>query len=341
MPDRVLIVGALAAESLETSYARAFDHLGWAVDRWDPVSNVGSRARGLLAGRIFARFVRVEPWVRKANADLLRLVAASGPSLILVIGTEGVRPGSLGQIRARHPRVPVYCLYPDSPHSLDADRILCLPLFTRVTVSSPDWVATMTRLGGREVGYLPFAADTLYHVPTGEQGRADQNLGFIGTWRPEREQVLEALADLGLHIWGGGYWRWRTRSGSTLRRCWVGGPAIGQGFVEACAQTRIMLNILDVTSWPGPNMRAFELAACGAFALTERTTPFTEIFPEGTASACFSSVAEARDKARFYLANGGARVKIGQAAHRIATEAGHTYLNRAEQIVRWVAEDAS
>ena len=100
-----------------------------------------------------------------------------------------------------------------------------------------------------------------------------------------------------------------------------------------------MLNVLDVTSRPGPNMRAFELAACRAFALTERTDPFTEIFPEGKASECFASAAEAREKASFYLNNDAARQKIAAEAHRIATERGHTYLDRARTIASWAEAD--
>ena len=143
MINRVLIVGTRAPESLESSYARAFARLGWEVDVWDPVTAVEGLARGGAAGRLFARFVRVEPWLRKANAYLLEWVGRLRPQFVLVIGTGGLRPGSLAQLRVLNPDLPVYCVYPDSPHSLDADRLGCLPLFTRVAVTSP-------ALGGRD-----------------------------------------------------------------------------------------------------------------------------------------------------------------------------------------------
>lgn len=339
LPDRILIVGTHEPESLEASYARAFARLGCDVDTWDPITVTENLAWGGPAGRLFGRFVRVETWLRKANADLLERVGRTGALFVVVIGTTGLRPGSLAQLRVLNPRLPIYCVFPDSPHSLDADRLGCLPLFTRVTVSSPAWVDAMARLGACKVGCLPFAADTLYHFPSSDRNRHSVNLGFIGTWKAEREAILETLSDLGLRVWGSDHWRRRTRPGSPLRSCWSGGPAVGQAFAEACSATRVMLNILDVTSRPGPNMRAFELARCHAFALTERTAAFTEVFPEGKASECFASADEARDKASFFLKNDTAREKIAAEAHAIVTEGGHTYLDRAKTLLAWVEED--
>jgi hypothetical protein len=339
MVASVLIVGANRNGTLESSYARAFSSLGWHVNAWDPTRALYRSVRGGRAGRLLATFVHVEPWWRKANLELLQLAIHVQPDLVFVIGTAGMRPGTLAQLNARQPGTPIYCLYPDSPFNLELDRVNCLPLFDLVMTSSPAWVNAFSRLGASQVRYLPFAADVELHQPV-DSAVADpmpiHKIAFIGDWRREREEFLEQLVDLDLRIWGGDYWRRRTRQDSPLRRYWGGRPVVGTEFARACAHAKILLNILDPISWPGPNMRTFELPACRAFALVERTAPVLDIFCEGETIECFSSVEEAREKIERYTRDEAARRRIAQAAYEFVVEGGHTYLDRARQLLEWV-----
>lgn len=342
--ERVLIVGSNRVESLENSYARAFRQLGWEVHFWDPAQALSQVARGGRAGRLFSLFVSVEPWLRKSNVDLLRLTEQLRPTLVLVIATTGVRAGTLAQLKARRPDLKIYCLYPDSPHNLDADRIHCLPFFDRVIVSSPAWVTAVNKLGAVEAIFLPFAADTQLYQPV-KAAMLTQDLAhevtFIGTWRLEREQLLEQLTDFDLRIWGSDYWKSRVRRDSSLKQAWGGRALVGAEFCQAGAQSKIHLNMLDAVTWPGPNMRTFELPACGAFALTERTEAVLEIFKEDETIVCFASAAEARDKIEYYLRHDDQRRKIAQAGHEFVTQQGHTYWDRVQQVLIWWQQDTA
>lgn len=337
----VLIVGSNSPEALESSYARAFEQAGWQVLFWQPFAAMASVARGGRLGRLFGAFVHVEPWWRKANLQLMQQVDRCQPDLLLIIGTQGVRAGTLAQIRVRQPRLPVYCLYPDSPHNLDSERINCLPLFDRVMTSSPAWVHAFQRLGARDVVYLPFAADTALHKPAAsiDLSPLTHDLTFIGTWRAERETLLSQLAAYDLAIWGSNYWRTRTQPDSPLKRKWGGRSLIGAEFAQACAQSKIMLNIMDPISWPGPNMRTFELPACGAFALAERSEAVLELFREGETIECFADGTEAHDKIKYYLAHEAARKRISQAAYDFVIRAGHTYHDRVRLVLAWWEND--
>jgi spore maturation protein CgeB len=336
MAGRLIIVGTQRMEALESSYARAFTRLGWEVHTWDPMEALHRSVRGHRVGQLLAMFVHIEPWLRKANLELLQLASRVTPDLVLVIGTAGVRSGTLAQLRVWLPRARIYCLYPDGPHNLEPDRVNCLPLFDRVLTSSPAWVDAFSKLGASQVHYLPFAADVDLHSPV-EPAVAElesaHELAFIGNWRREREEFLEQFVDLDLRIWGGDYWRSRTRKGSPLERCWAGQSAVGSEFARACAQSKILLNILDPISWPGPNMRTFELPACGAFALVERTAPVLDLFREGETIECFGSVAEARQKIERYTQDEVARQRIAQAAYEFVVGGGHTYRDRVRQIL--------
>ena len=342
MIGTVIIIGTERPEALESSYARAFSRQGWRVHVWDPVRALHRNVRGRRMGRLFANFVRVEPWLRKANLELLQLADSLEPDLVLVIGTTGVRSGTLAQLRVRRPNALLYCIYPDSPHSLDGERIHCLPLFDRFTTSSPAWVSAFEQLGARQVHYLPFAADIELHRPvrsTWPNPNYAHDVTFIGTWRLEREQLLEQMVELDLGIWGSAYWKHRTRNDSQLKRHWSGREVFGDEFAQVCAQSKIMLNILDPISWPGPNMRTFELPACRAFALTERTAPVLDLFREGETIECFGSAGEALEKIHYYTGSERARQRIADAAFHQVLEGGHTYMDRVQRVCGWMAED--
>ncbi len=344
MARSLLIVGSDRAEALESSYARAFRRLGWPqIHFWDPALALRRVARGGRLGRLFGRFVHVEPWLNKSNQELLRLAQRLQPDLILVIGTGGVRAGTLAQVRVLSPRTLLYCVYPDSPHNLDGERINCLRLFDRVTVSSPAWQPAFEALGARRVHYLPFAADTDLHSPPTRISPTvafGHDVAFIGSWRPEREAMLEQLTDMDLAIWGGAYWRDRVRTGSPLRGLYGGRAVIGPDFVHVCLQSKIILNIMDPVTWPGPNMRTFEVPACRGFALAERTPAVLELFTEGENIACFGDADEAREHILYYLKHEEQRRRITANAFEFVTAGGHTYVDRARQLLRWAAEDA-
>jgi hypothetical protein len=342
MSEAILIVGHDGGWNLESSYARAFRKLGWTVNFWDPQKALHRVARGFGLGRRFSAFVNVEPWLRKANLELLDAVQQVRPDLVLVIGTEGVRAGTLGQLRAQYPQTILYCLFPDTPHNLVPDRIQCLPMFDRVMTVSSGWLDVFRRLGVQRIACLPPAADTDLHQPANgrKAGPPDgHDVAFVGNWRPEREGFLEELSDFDLRIWGNDYWRRHTRPSSRLRTKWAGRPLFGADFAQACAENRILLNFIDGVGWPGPNMRTFEQPACRAFSLVTRTPAVTELFAEGENIECFDSAAEAKEKIRFYLANDQARERIAEAGYDFVVNSGHTYMDRAKQILGWLADD--
>lgn len=342
MPETVLIIGRNAGWNLESSYARAFERLGCVVRFWDPQQSLHRVARGFRIGQLFSTYVQVEPWLRKANLDLLRLTVELKPKFVLVIGTEGVRAGTLGQLRTQLPTTIIYCLFPDTPHNLVPDRIQCLPMFDRVFTISPGWIDTFQRLGATLVHYLPLAADPELHRPVKASDRqlsSGHDVAFVGNWRREREALLEQLVDFDLRIWGSDYWKRKMRRGSKLAARWEGRPLFGDDFARACANNRILLNIIDGVGWPGPNMRTFEQPACGAFSLVTRTPAVVELFKEGENIECFDSVAEARDKIQFYLTNEPSRLRIADEAYTFVVQGGHTYLDRAKELLRWVKED--
>ena len=341
MTQSVLIIGHNTGWNLEASYARAFEKLGWKVDFWEPLTALHRVARGSKLGKLFSSYVNVEAWSRKANLELLQMIDVVRPSIVLVIATEGVRAGTLGQLRAQRANAAIYCLFPDTPHNLVSDRIEALPMFDRVMTVSPAWIDAFRRLGAVMVQYLPLAADTDLHQPVSDRNGVSptHDVAFVGNWRRDRENFLEQLADFDLAIWGSHYWKRNTKAESKLRTRWAGRPLFGADFAQACAANRILLNIIDGVGWPGPNMRAFEQPACRGFSLVTRTPAVTDLFTEGENIECFESVEEARSKIKFYLQNDSVRERIADKAYEFVINGSNTYADRAKQIIKWAEQD--
>jgi spore maturation protein CgeB len=336
--QRVLFVTYDSGTNLPASYRRAFRALGWDTITWNPTAAVKEVSRGGPIGAAATTLLQVQPWLRTAWVQLLRLAEETRPDLVIVMIQTNVAAGSLAQLRVCLPKTPVYCIYSDSPHYLDSERVNCLPFFDRVAVSSPQWVDAFQRLGARSVHYLPFAVDTDLHFPVAPSGPI-HDIGFVGNWRPDREAFLEQLADLDLWIWGADYWKNRTHRDSPLRVRWMGRAAHGEAYAQVCADTKIMLNTLDVVTRPGPNMRTFEQPGCGAFSLVERSPATLELFEEGRTIECFESVTEAREKITYYMSHDEQRHKIAKAGYDFVINCGHTYLDRAREVLTWVTDD--
>jgi hypothetical protein len=110
---RVLLVGRFAPTALERSYASAFDDLGCEVRNFDIAASINRYCRLGRLGRYFNTYVPVEPWVHKANRELIVIAREFRPSVLIVVGQNRVRAGALAQIRSMLPLQVVF-IWPDS-----------------------------------------------------------------------------------------------------------------------------------------------------------------------------------------------------------------------------------
>ena len=85
-------------------------------------------------------------------------------------------------------------------------------------------------------------------------------------------------------------------------------------------------------------MRTFEIPACSAFMLAERTDEHLELFKEDKEAVYFTSTEELVDKVAFYLKHEAARRQIAEAGYRRLTTGGFTYWDRLVQILECIEE---
>jgi hypothetical protein len=96
---KILIAGDFASwlTAMEMSYQKAFEAIGCEVSCFDINAAINKHCRLGRAGRTLNRFLPVEPWIRKANLELLQAADVFRPDLLIVISTSGILPGVLAQ----------------------------------------------------------------------------------------------------------------------------------------------------------------------------------------------------------------------------------------------------
>jgi spore maturation protein CgeB len=338
----VLIVGKAQLGSLETSYASAMQALGWDVHFWDPEATL---RRVVPGGAFFERliaFVPVEPWIRKANRDLVLRALALSPDLILTFPNDVVRVGALVQIKAVLD-VPAVCIWPDTYVNWDTHKAACVPAYDLLATYSERTVATLQRLGASRVAWIPLAGDPHLHPATSctpdEQPRFGADVTFIGGWRPERESVLSHLGDHDLKIWGPDWGR-RCKRGSTARRAWQGRPLRGHGFATAVACSKVNLNIIDPTNYPAANMRFFEILVAGGLQVCSACPEMEAEFGHGEQLFYYKDADELPALIRSLLAKPDTMRSVAEQGRALVLEK-HTYEHRVHQILEQVGLSVS
>lgn len=214
----------------------------------------------------------------------------------------------------------------------------------REALSTYDLIATTKRAivddlknaGCTNVVYIQFGYKPSVHFPdqpatAEEKTRFASDVVFLGGCDRDRipffESLVRAVPGIRLHLYGG---YWDRHPGL---RDYARGMAVGRDFRLALGGTAVAINLVRRANRDGHVMRTFEIPACGAFMLAERTDEHLELFEEDQEAGYFGSPDEMIEKVRFFLANQPQRGRIAQAGYRKVLSGRHTYTDRLFQII--------
>ncbi|MEW6248550.1 MAG: glycosyltransferase [Nitrospirota bacterium] len=198
----------------------------------------------------------------------------------------------------------------------------------------------LRRAGAPHVTYLPLAADPAVHrsieLSDSERAEFGADVSFVGAGYANRRAILPRLvkAEWTFKLWGN-EWDGATDLGGVLQR--QGSRIDTETCVKIFNATTINLNLHSFTGTTlDPqgdfvNPRTFELAACGAFQLTDRRSLLPEVFTAEEV-ACFESPDELPSQIRQWLHEPEARQAMAKAAlRRVLAE--HTYVHRMRDLL--------
>jgi glycosyltransferase involved in cell wall biosynthesis len=141
-----------------------------------------------------------------------------------------------------------------------------------------------------------------------------------------RRHVIAELLDMGMDIWGDPDWQ------NEFPGHYRGAADHYLDLPHLYRASRVNLDICRTYQPDIVTMRVFDVLACGAFILADRSEALLELFVEDKEIVCFETPDEARDKIRFYLTHENERQRIMQAGHRKAIRL-HTFERRMSHIL--------
>jgi len=152
-----------------------------------------------------------------------------------------------------------------------------------------------------------------------------------------RRELVEALEEFGLHIYGDEGWF----SLVSPEKFALFPP------LDYYTQLPLLYNAskvnLNATSFQmnsAVNQRVFDVAACGGFLLTDCQPDMQELFELGREAICYQDREQLKELVKFYLQHPQQRAEIArQARERVLAE--HTYLHRMEKMISVFKEEMS
>ncbi len=321
---KVLISGAFWNGSLEESYARAFEEIGWNVIRFDweefarahPLANMAF-ADKLLRARIADR---VGKW-------FMSTIEEKQPDLVLVIKGRRIAPERLIEAKRILSDRPLVNFNPDSPwEPTNSSRRLLesIPIYDAHFTWNKQLIPNFENASAKKAFYLPFAYDPILHYPLKED-KPDilYDAIFVGTYSPERDKLLGTLSSCKIGIVGNG---WRRAKFVPKDRI-LSNALYGEDATRVLSMGACSINMLRSQNSGSHNMRTFEIPATRHAMLTTRSTEQSEFFTEGESMECFATPEELLTKIQM-LSNDRehARIIAQNSYERVREE---TYAKRA------------
>ncbi|HEY3875826.1 MAG TPA: glycosyltransferase [Candidatus Kapabacteria bacterium] len=322
---KVLISGTFWHGSLEESYARAFEAIGWKVVRFDWEQYASAHPLSLSAFTDKLLRMKIADRVGK---QFVAAIEETRPDIVFVIKGRTISADTLAEAKKILRDRPLLNFNPDSPwdKANHSKRLIeSIPIYDVHFTWNTRLMEPFRTSGASSVSYLPFAYDPVLHQPLGLKPIPEYDAMFIGTYSAERDALLGTLSGCDIRIAGNGW-----EKATHIPKHWVISKArYGHDAVHILGNGMCSINILRQQNEGSHNMRTFEIPATANPMLTTRSEEQAQWFTEGTDMECYSTpeelkekivlLSQKRDYARELAKNGYCRVREEIYAKRAGT----------------------
>jgi spore maturation protein CgeB len=168
-------------------------------------------------------------------------------------------------------------------------------------------------------------------LSSNEINKYGSDVVFVANWSPRREEYVYGLRSLNIRVWGQGWYK----SGKAFKKSIeIMPPIYFPEMSKVVSASKININMLTLENRDTSNFRNYEVPACGAFQLSERSKKINSIFQEGKNIACFSSSHELKDKCNYYLKNNSERREIANESYEMILNSQNTIDERVMSIIK-------
>ncbi|MFY7786618.1 MAG: CgeB family protein [Thermoflexibacteraceae bacterium] len=334
---RILYAGELSSVEINCYLRmRTLQQMGYEII---PFDFYAYQAKG-LEGKIQFHF----GWgrnINKLNKDLLVLADSTRPDLIWIDKGIYVRDNTLVQLKKHLPNTYITHLVPDDPFGYNRKGwdifYKAIRHYDLHFVKRPHNVAEYKVVGAKKVFEYDHSYDSTIHQPMKlspeEYAKYHAKVGFIGTCETQRADMLRYLVKNGVEIaiWGK-YWD-RYKHWHELKPFYKGYELHGVEYAKVLSGIEIVLHFLRKANRDAQDSRTFEIPACGAFMLAERTYKHLEFFEEDKEAVFFDTQEELMTKLIYYQQNPEQRKAIALAGHLRSLRSGYDHRSRLTQLL--------
>ena len=345
-PLKILLLGHADPWTIFTSYVKAYRALGHEVE----VINI----REAYRIGFFNRFVNVAlnrlgmiPFYfgsKKINTLILQKAERMKPNLVVFYHSVHIFPDTVKKLQRDFGSI-VFSWTTDATfYNVNVSRsfLRSIPFFDCHFTINSSCIPDLKQKGAKQVILPPPAADTSVHFPTlvseEERARLGADLVFVGTYaRDKRAEYSERLCRDGydIKIYGSGWNKsfFQCRCLKKHRRLLYRGARMEE-MSRVFNASNIVLAFLRAHNKDKQTTRTYEIPACGAFMLHERTNEATAIFKEGAEAEFFDGYEELKTKIDYYLTHPEERKQIAKGGHERVQQYDCTYTERVETILQ-------
>jgi len=342
---KILLAGDFQFAWYEEACAKALESLGHRVIRFQ----WNSYFRGLV-GKLEHHFVIPGPGVLGLNQGLLNLAVVEQPELVFV--WRGVHVWSRTLRRIRQTTKACLVAYnhddPFSPSYARSDNLHQRRLWSCFRAAIPEYDLNLTvrrlnieeylQAGARRVHLLKqFFVPEIHrpiHLTDDEMKQFSCDVVFVGHYEPDgRVECLRALIEQRIQVrLFGSNW-----SQGVLRSLYDPLGPVQTVYLEEYAKVlnaaKICLAFLSKHNRDSCTSRSFEIPACGALMLSERSPDLVALYQEDQEAVFFSSPGELVEKTQWLLNHDATRKKIAQAGYHQCLSKGHDVVSRMKELI--------
>ena len=288
--------------------------------------------------------------IRISSEYLISRIARTTPDLIFVISGLALPHGTwqwLDEFRNNlKKKFATMVLFTESPY-VDESQFPILEMTDLAATTDKASLGKFLEINPRSM-YVRHAYNPMVHrmMPYSKAHSAD--VFMVGTGFPERIELLAGVdwTGIDLRVFGGSWDEYK--DADVLKEYVTLGNIDNRTTVPSYyTNSKINVNIFRTAKWPGDNVihidpgsaysvspRCYEIMGCGGFLLTDKRPELLELFKDGRDFVSFDSPESFEDKVRYYLTHEREREKI--AINGLRAVAGHTYIDRAADVVEFV-----
>lgn len=270
------------------------------------------------------------------NKRLLARAQEFKPQIAIVTGGHRISPDTLEKLK--HQGVRRILWTTDAPLNFQP-IIEAAPHYDHIFCQGSEANDLLAAAGIKDTHWLPMACDPAYHHPVDVTGRERElyacDLAFVGSFYPNRAELLDKLVDFDLGIWGPGW-------NSLPKECALKARIRGlQVTPDVWTKIYSVGKIVLVPHYQDPARRipvhqaspkVFEAMACGAFVISDNQRDVCRLFQKGVHIEIFYDPDDLKQKLRYHLNHPEARVKIARQGRKQVLSR-HTYKMRIEELL--------